>query len=96
MFEGQLKGTLRSQRQHVETLYQFCLGTRSFTEKETVESSRDYDLLIYRSLLKRPRFVGHDCFFPKATKVGDTLEVYMCKCFIFSFFFVFLLNLLNV
>ena len=43
------------------------LGTRSFTKKATVGSSRDYDLLILRVFAKT--FLPHDCFL-KATKVG--------------------------
>ena len=53
MYEGYLKGTLQSQRQFVEMLLQFYLGARSFNEKATVGSSRDYDLLIYGSFRQR-------------------------------------------
>ena len=58
----------------------FLLGIRSFTEKATVGSLRDYDLLIYGSLLKH--FCLMTILFLKATKVGYPRGVYVQVCYV--------------
>ena len=87
MYKGHSKGRLQSRRQLVETLQQFYLGTRSFTEKATVGSLRDYDLLIYGSLLKRPCLMT--VLFVKATNMGYPRGVYVEVCYVQLFFCVF-------
>ena len=56
----------------------FRKGLRSFTEGIIEGSSREYNIFNRGSLLKRPMFEGHDCFYPRQ-QVRVTLEVRVCK-----------------
>ena len=48
--EGQSKGRYNHEGNYGDALAILFLGNRSFTEKATVRSSRDYDLLIFTGL----------------------------------------------
>ena len=76
-FEGQLEGRYSHEGKLWRCFSNSFLGTRSFTGKATVGSSRDYDLFDLRVFAKA--FLPHDCFISKDNQSGGTLEVYMCN-----------------
>ena len=62
MYEGHSKGRTVIKATYGDALAILFKGRDHLPKGNTIGSSRDYDLLIYGSLLKRSRFKGHECF----------------------------------
>ena len=86
MFEGQSKGRIVIKETYRDALEILFKGLDHLPKVNTVGSSRDYDLLIYGSLLKRPRFEGHDCF----SKGNQSGLPQRCSCASDSIQFIYL------
>ena len=80
MYERHLKRRTVIKATYGDALAILFKGRDHLPKGNIVGSLRNYDLLIYGSLLKCLRFEGHD-FFSEGNRSGRTLEVYMCKLF---------------
>ena len=93
MFEGQPKVRYSHEGNLWRRFNNFLLGTRSFTEKATVGSSRDYDLFYLRVFAKASAF-SRDMtalFSERQPKRGYPRGAYVHMCSI-QLFFIFLLG----
>ena len=94
MWRGRRGSSYSHRRQLVRRFRNFCKGLRSFYRRQhwrIIEGLWSLDLRVFAkdSLLSRDMTV----LFSQHNQNGNTLEMYICKCVVFSYF-VFVLGLL--